>query len=241
MDYKKTLEGPIPNHVALILDGNGRWAKEKGKPRTYGHLHGGLNIRKSAIVARELGINYLTCYCFSTENWSRPSKEIQYLFTKPIRFFKRYRKTFFDLKIKVEFIGRRDRFTPEFLRLMNEMEDESKDFTGLTLVLAVDYGSRDEITKATKQIAKDCLDGKITLDQVTEDTINDNLYTKNYPDVDLLIRTSGEERLSNYLLWQCAYAELVFTKTYWPAFDRDEFFKSINVFQNRNRRFGGLE
>ena len=241
MEYEKIAKGPIPKHVALILDGNGRWAKEKGKPRTYGHLHGGLNIRKSAIIARELGIEYLTCYCFSTENWTRPSKEVNYLFSKPIRFFKRYRKTFFDLKMKVKFIGRRDRFSSEFLKLLNEMEEKTKDFTGFTLILAVDYGSRDEITRATKQIASDCVNGKLDYKDITEKTINKNLFTKDFPSVDLLIRTSGEQRLSNYLLWQCAYAEFIFTKTYWPAFDRDEFYKCIAIFQNRNRRFGGLK
>lgn len=241
MDYKKIIEGPIPKHVALILDGNGRWAKEKNKPRTYGHLHGGLNIRKTAIVARELGIEYLTCYCFSTENWSRPSKEVEYLFSKPIRFFTRYKKTFFDLKMRVKFIGRRDRFKPDFLKLINEMEEASKDFTGFTLILAVDYGSRDEITRATKKIASDCINGQMDVESISEETISKNLFTKDYPDVDLLIRTSGEQRLSNYLLWQCAYSEFVFTKTYWPAFDRDEFFKSIDIYQSRNRRFGGLK
>lgn len=241
MDFNKILAGPIPEHVALILDGNGRWAKEKGKPRTYGHLHGGLNIRKSAIVARDLGIKYMTCYCFSTENWSRPEKEVKYLFSRPIRFFTRYRKTFFDLKMKVKFIGRRDRFSPQFLKIMNEIEEASKDFTGFTLILAVDYGSRDEITRATRQIANECLEGTLAVDKIDEKTINERLFTSNLPDVDLLIRTSGEQRLSNYLLWQCAYAEFIFPKVYWPAFDKDEFFKCIDIYQKRNRRFGGLK
>ncbi len=231
----------IPNHVAIILDGNGRWAKQRHLPRVLGHRKGAFNIYDVAKAASELGIKYLTVFCFSTENWTRPDDEVSYIMNKPMRFFKRFRKDIVGSSARIKVIGRRDRLSKEFLEMVNDMEESTKDHTGLTLTLCVDYGSRDEITTAVKEIAKKVKNNEIDINDINEDLITNNLFTKDYPELDLLIRTSGEERISNYLLWQLAYAELYFTKTYWPDFNKDELVKAIYSYQNRNRRFGGLK
>lgn len=231
----------LPIHIALILDGNGRWAKKQGKPRTYGHLHGAKNIQTIAKEANKLGIKYLTCYCFSTENWSRPASEVKYLFSTPLKFYKRYKNKLKDSNIRVKFIGRRDRFKPEFLEAMNFFEEATKNNAGMTLVLAVDYGSKYEMVQAVKKISSDIKSNKYNIENINESLIDGSLYTKNYPPVDLLIRTSGEKRISNYLLWQAAYAEFVFEEKNWPEYGVDDFYRSIYDYQSRNRRFGGLK
>ena len=231
----------IPAHVAIILDGNGRWAKERHLPRVLGHRKGAFNIYEVTKAAQDLGIKYLTVFCFSTENWTRPDDEVKYIMTKPMRFFKRFRKDIVGGNGRIKILGRRDRLSKEFLAMVNDMEESTKDHTGITLSLCVDYGSRDEITTATKEIAKLVKDGKLDIDDINEQMISNHLFTKDYPELDLLIRTSGEERISNFLLWQLAYAELYFTKTYWPDFNKDELVKAIYSYQNRNRRFGGLK
>ena len=233
-------ENKIPTHVAIILDGNGRWAKERHLPRVLGHRKGGFNIYDVAKAAQELGIKYLTVYCFSTENWSRPDDEVNYIMSKPVRFFKRFRDTILNSSARIKMIGRRDRLPEDLLKIVNEMEEKTKDHTGLTLTLCVDYGSRDEITTAVKEIATLVKNNELDINNITEQTITDHLFTKEYPPLDLLIRTSGEQRISNYLLWQLAYSELYFTNTYWPDFNKDELIKAIYSYQNRNRRFGGL-
>ena len=230
----------IPEHIAIILDGNGRWAKKRLLPRNIGHRKGAYNLKDITIECDKLGIKYLTVYCFSTENWKRPEQEVNYLMTTPIRYFKKYKQKVFDSNIRVKVIGRRDRFSSELLEVITELENQTSNHTGLTLTLCADYGSYDEITTAVKNIAKDVKNGLINPEDITEATITNNLFTKDYPQLDLMIRTSGEFRISNYLLWQMAYSELYFTDVYWPDFNKNELHKALINFQNRNRRFGGL-
>lgn len=230
----------IPNHIAIILDGNGRWAKKRLLPRNIGHRKGAYNLKDITIECDKLGIKYLTVYCFSTENWKRPEEEVNYLMTTPIQYYNKYKNKIFDSNIRVKVIGRRDRFSKEFLEALLEVEEKTKNHTGLTLTLCIDYGSYDEITTAVKNIALDVKNGVINPEDITADTITNNLFTKDYPSLDLMIRTSGEYRISNYLLWQMAYSELYFTDVYWPDFNKDELHKALIDFQGRNRRFGGL-
>ena len=230
----------IPKHIAIILDGNGRWAKSKLRPRFFGHREGALNISRVAKACDELGIEALTCFCFSTENWKRPKDEVNYLMTTPVKFFKRYKNKIINSNYKIQVIGRRDRIPEALLNIINEVEESTKDHKGLTLTLCIDYGSYEEITTAVKKIALKVKSGEISADDITPDLIEANLYTHGLPKLDLLIRTSGEERISNFLLWQLAYSELYFTNVYWPAFNSDELKKAIISYQSRNRRFGGL-
>lgn len=240
MDYELDMN-KIPTHIAMILDGNGRWAKKRGLPRTAGHRKGAFNIETIAFECERLGVKYMTCYCFSTENWKRPEDEVNYLMKLPIRYFKKAYKTIINSNIKIKMIGRRDRFTKEFLKTVEEIEETTKDHTGLVLTLCLDYGSYDEITTAVKEIATEVKDGKLEISDITPQTISNHLFTKNYPPLDLLIRTSGEYRISNYLLWQIAYSEFYFTDVLWPDFDASELHKALYDYQNRNRRFGGLK
>ncbi len=230
----------VPKHIAMILDGNGRWAKKRMLPRNYGHRNGAFNINKVASYCDEIGVKYLTMYCFSTENWNRPQKEVDYLMKAPLRMFGRLKKQIANSNIRWKFIGRRDRFPKEVLDLIIELEKMTEEKTGLTLTICFDYGSYEEITTAVKKIAKECVDGKLNPDDITPDTIENHLYTAGYPKLDLLIRTSGECRISNYLLWQIAYAEFYFTDVLWPDFDKEELYKAIHSYQSRDRRFGGL-
>ena len=231
----------IPSHIALILDGNGRWAKKRLMPRTYGHRKGAFNIVDVAKSCSKLKVKVISLYCFSTENWSRPEKEVAYLMQFPIRFYKKNREKLLNSDYKIMFSGRRDRFSPELTATINEIEEKTKNHQGLIINICFDYGSYTEITEAVKQIAALYKDNAITLDDITPELINNHLYTKDLPPVDLMIRTSGEERISNFLLWQIAYAELYFTKTLWPDFDEKELEKAILSYQMRHRRFGGLE
>ncbi|MGM9968980.1 MAG: isoprenyl transferase [Anaeroplasma sp.] len=231
----------IPNHIAIILDGNGRWAKKRGLPRVLGHRKGAFNIKDIANECNKLGIKYLTVYCFSTENWKRPESEVNYIMTAPLRYFKKYKDKIFNSNIRIKVIGRRDRISKEFLDMVIELEEKTKNHQGLTLTLCIDYGSIDELTTAVKRIATMVRNNELNPDDITEQTINDNLFTKDYPPLDLLIRTSGELRISNYLLWQLAYSELYFTDVYWPDFNEKELRKALINYQSRNRRFGGID
>lgn len=241
MTNEEIIERGVPTHVAIILDGNGRWAKKRLMPRTFGHRKGAFNIRTIARYANKIGIKYLTMYCFSTENWKRPKDEVDYLMSKPIRYMKRYREDLINSTIKITFVGRRDRIPAEMLNVFKDLEENTKDHTGLVLSLCVDYGSFDELTTAVKNIASEVKENKLDFNQIDEKCIMSHLYTKDYPPVDLMIRTSGELRLSNYLLLQSAYAELYFTDVLWPDFDEKELLKAIENYQSRNRRFGGLK
>lgn len=231
----------IPEHIGIILDGNGRWAKKRHMPRMYGHRHGAFTLRDIARYADSIGVKYMTVYCFSTENWKRPEDEVSYLMKAPSQFFKRFFKQLVtDTNIKYELIGRRDRIPAILKDTLDNAVNLTKDHTGMVLTLCIDYGSQDEITTAVKEITKDALDGKIKVDEITPEMITNHLFTKDYPKLDLLIRTSGECRLSNFLLWQAAYSELYFTDTLFPDFTPEELKKALIDFQGRDRRFGGL-
>ncbi len=233
-------ENKIPKHVAIILDGNGRWAKKRHLPRTFGHRKGAFNIRDVAKSAEKFGIQYLTVFCFSTENWTRPDDEVNYIMSAPIRYFKRYKDKICNSSFKICFIGRRDRIPKPLLDVLCEIETATKEHTGLTLTLCIDYGSYDEITTAVKKIATEVVNQQLSIDDITPQLIENHLFTKDYPKLDLLIRTSGEIRISNFLLWQLGYAELYFTDVLWPDFDEKELKNALLNYQSRNRRFGGL-
>jgi undecaprenyl diphosphate synthase len=238
---KKIENLKIPNHIAIILDGNGRWAKKRHMPRTYGHQRGVENIKTIAIAASNLGINALSVYAFSTENWSRPKGEVDFLMKLPGEFEKRFKDDFKKHDIKVMFSGRKTHLSPENLVILERITENTKDRKGLILNICFDYGSRAELTEAVKEITKDVLNGSITIEDITEAQIEKHLYTKDLPKLDLLIRPSGEIRLSNFLLWQAAYAELYFCKTYWPDFSSKTLEEAILDFNKRDRRFGGLK
>lgn len=231
----------MPHHIAMILDGNGRWAKKRFLPRTMGHRKGAFNIRDIASKCNALGIEYLTMFCFSTENWNRPDSEVSYLMKTPIRYYARYKEQLWNSSVRIRFIGRRDRIPEELRQVMEELEEKTKDHPGLTLTLCIDYGSYDEITTAVKEIAKEVSEQKISVDDITPNLIEQHLFTKDMPPLDLLIRTSGECRISNFLLWQLGYAELYFTDVLWPDFNEKELMKALENYQTRNRRFGGIQ
>ena len=241
MDEKSIIEAGVPNHIAIILDGNGRWAKKRLLPRSLGHRKGAFNLRDIARYANQIGVKELTVFCFSTENWKRSEEEVNYLMTKPLRYFKRYSDDFFKSNIRISFIGRRDRLSKEFLEMVNIMEERSKNFTGMHLVFAVDYGSLDELSRSIKDIIKDVEDKKLDINSIDDKTIYKYLDTKDQLPLDLLIRTSGEVRISNFLLLQMAYSELYFTDVLWPDFSKDDLLKAIESYQKRNRRFGGIK
>ena len=237
----RVLSKYIPKHIAIIMDGNGRWAKRRGMPRTYGHQKGSENLKNIALVCNEIGIKALSVYAFSTENWKRPKAEIDYLMDLPKEFEETFKGQFKEEDIRVIFSGRRDRFPEHVKELIKRVEEKTKDRKGLIVNICFDYGSYTEILGAVKEISKSYKKGDIKLDDINEDLVTSHLYTKELPKLDLLIRTSGEERISNFLLWQLAYSELYFAKKHWPAFNRKELFKALDNFQKRNRRFGGLK
>jgi undecaprenyl diphosphate synthase len=239
--FKNKEELKIPQHIAIILDGNGRWAKKRHMPRTYGHQKGVENIRTITIKAAELGIKALSVYAFSTENWSRPKDEVDFLMKLPKEFEKRFKDDFQKYDIKVMFSGRKTHLSKENLEILERITNNTKDRQGLVLNICFDYGSRTEIIEAVQKIAEDVSIGKIKPTDIKESNIEEYLYTKDLPPLDLLIRPSGEIRLSNFLLWQAAYAELYFTKTYWPAFSGKDLLEAIAEFNKRDRRFGGLK
>ncbi len=238
---QQVMAKPVPKHIAIILDGNGRWAKRRNLPRHAGHKQGAINLQKITLEAHQLGIRFLSVYAFSTENWRRPKEEIDYLMNLPKIFEEEYKDNFKEYDIRVVFSGRRDRISQANLDLMQRVEEKTKDRKGLTLNVCLDYGSHDEITRAAKKVAEDVLNGQLTLASINEDVFASRLYTRDLPDVDLLIRTSGEVRLSNFLLWQVAYAEFYFTKVLWPSFSAKHLYKAIKHYQKRHRKFGGLK
>ena len=231
----------IPNHVAIILDGNGRWAKSKGMPRNYGHTMGAKNVETVCKAADELGVKYLTLYAFSTENWNRPDSEVSALMTLLESYLKNCIRTADKNNMRVRMIGDASRLSEKFQKRIAELEEASKKNTGLNLTIAINYGSRDEMIRAMRKMADDRDAGKITKDQIDEKLFASYLDTKELPDPDLLIRTSGEQRLSNYLLWQLAYSEFYFTDVPWPDFHKAELEEAIRAYNNRDRRFGALK
>lgn len=230
----------IPNHVAIILDGNGRWAKSKGMPRGYGHIKGCENLEKICEVAKELGIRYLTVYAFSTENWKRSKEEVDGLMKIFRNYLKKCKKIAKDNHMCVRIIGDPTAFDEDIQKSIQELEEYSKDFTQLYFQIALNYGSRDEITRAVNKMLEDQKAGILT-EPVTEETISNYLDTKELPDPDLMIRTSGELRLSNYLMWQLAYTEFYFTEVPWPDFKKEELVKAIEKYNKRDRRYGGVK
>lgn len=229
----------LPNHIGIIMDGNGRWAKKRGLPRQAGHSVGAKTFRKIVRYANKLGIKYVTVYAFSTENWSRPEAEVKAIINL-LREYLRDAKNYKEENIKTRFIGDLSVFDDEILKLIAECEEESENFTGLNLNIAINYGGRSEITNAVKEISALVKQGKISEADITEKLVEDHLYTKGQPEVDLIIRPSGEYRLSNFTLWQAAYAEYVFMDVLWPDFDEKSFDKALDEFAKRNRRFGGI-
>jgi len=238
----KVLKKPLPNHIAIILDGNGRWAKKRGLQRKRGHQQGAMTLKNIVIEAYDLGVGVLSVFAFSTENWKRPQEEVDFLMDLPRQYEQELNQEFKgkDLNIRIMFSGRRDRFSEENIALMERLENSTKDHDGLIFNICVDYGSKDEITNATKTIAEEVKKNKLNPKDISESTIEQYLYTHPLPPVDLLIRTSGEQRISNFLLWQAAYAEFYFTTIHWPAFNKRALHKAIKNYQERNRRFGGL-
>lgn len=231
----------IPQHVAIILDGNGRWAKSKGMPRNYGHVRGAKNLEVICEDAYNMGIKYLTVYLFSTENWKRSKEEVDAL----MKLFRSYTKTCIktarDNNMKVRVLGDPSALAPDLQASLADLVESSKENTGLNFQIALNYGSRDEIIRAIRKTAKDCMDGKLSVEEITEERFADYLDTAGVPDPDLLIRTSGEQRLSNYLMWQLAYTEFYFTEVPWPAFDKAELLKAIEKYNGRERRYGGIK
>ncbi len=229
----------IPQHVAIIVDGNGRWAKSKGMPRNYGHARGAKNLEVICEEAYNMGIKYLTAYLFSTENWKRSREEVDAL----MKLFRSYTKTCIktarDNNMKVRVIGDPTAFDQDLQDSLVELVESSRNNTGLNFQIALNYGSRDEIVRAVRRIAQDCKDGKILPGDITEQSFPNYLDTAGIPDPDLLIRTSGEQRLSNYLMWQLAYTEFYFTDVPWPAFTKDDLQLAIEKYNGRERRFGG--
>ena len=230
----------VPNHIAIILDGNGRWAKKRGMPRSYGHVKGCENLEDICEVAKELGVKYLTVYAFSTENWKRSKEEVDGL----MKLFRNYLKKCIKISqknnMRVKVIGDVSAFDPDIQESIVKLENFSKDFTELHFQIALNYGSRDEITRAVNRMLEDQKAGKLET-PVEEETISNYLDTAGIPDPDLMIRTSGELRLSNYLLWQLAYKEFYFTDVPWPDFKRDELVKAIEKYNERDRRYGGVK
>ncbi|MCI8598674.1 MAG: isoprenyl transferase [Lachnospiraceae bacterium] len=231
----------IPQHVAIILDGNGRWAKAKGMPRNYGHAQGSKNVEIICREAWNIGIKYLTVYAFSTENWSRPQGEVDALMKLLRSYMKTCLKTAEKNHMRVRVIGDKTRLDEDIRKRIAELEEASRDNDGLNFQIAINYGSRDEMIRAMKRMAADQEAGKLKIEDISEKVFEDYLDTAGIPDPDLLIRTSGEQRLSNFLLWQLAYTEFYFADVHWPDFTKEELAKAIEVYQKRNRRYGGVE
>ena len=230
----------VPNHIAIILDGNGRWAKAKGMPRSYGHVKGCANLETVCDYMKELGVKYVTVYAFSTENWKRSKDEVDGL----MKLFRSYLKKCIKISqknnMRVKVIGDITAFDSDIQESIEKLEDFSKDFTDLHFQIALNYGSRDEITRAVNRMLEDQKAGKLET-PVSEDTISGYLDTAGLPDPDLMIRTSGEQRLSNFLLWQLAYSEFYFTPVAWPDFNKEELIKAIEKYNQRDRRYGGVK
>ncbi len=231
-------DNKIPKHIAIIMDGNGRWAKKQGMARIFGHRNALTSVREAVIGASEVGTKAVTLYAFSTENWNRPKLEVDALMTLLTQSLKKEVPEFQKNGVKVNAIGRLTDLPKNAYQTLNNVIDATKNNTKITLTFSLSYGSREEITNCVKKIAEQVTQGSLAIEAIDETTIQQHLYTYNLPDVDLMIRTSGEQRISNYLLWQIAYAELYFTNTLWPDFRREDLYKAIYEYQNRERRFG---
>jgi len=236
----KIQELKVPSHVAIIMDGNGRWAKKRAMPRIAGHHEGMKVVRKITKLANQLGIQTLTLYAFSTENWKRPKMEVDYLMKLPEEFLGTFLPELVEENVRVAMIGEKDMLPPHTRRAVEKAINDTKDNEGLILNFALNYGSRAEIIEGVKRVLNDCKSGILDENEINEDLFSSYLMTKGLSDPDLLIRTSGEIRLSNFMLWQLAYTEFWFTDVLWPDFSEEHFVEAIEVFQNRQRRFGGV-
>ena len=231
----------IPNHVAIILDGNGRWAKSKGMPRNYGHVQGAKQVELICEKAYKMGIQYLTVYAFSTENWSRPQDEVDALMKLLRNYMKNCLKTAEKNRMCVRVIGDKTRLDEDIRMRISELEEATKNNDGLHFQIAINYGGRDELRRAVAEIAEKVKTGELQPEEVTENVIADHLDTRGIPEPDLLVRTCGEQRISNFLLWQLAYTEFYFTPVAWPDFDEAELRKAVDAYNARDRRFGGVK
>ena len=235
---KEIAKNTVPNHIAVIMDGNGRWAKLKGQPRIFGHKNGVSAVREVIEGCAEVDVNFLTLYAFSTENWNRPKLEVKTLMALLVSSLKKELKTLQKNNIKLNTIGNLDNLPKKAQKELSEVIEKTKNNTTLTLTLALSYGSREEIVNVIKNISKKVVNNQLNIEEIDEKIINNHLYTFSLPDVDFMIRTSGEKRISNFLLWQMAYAELFFTNTLWPDFKKENLFNAILEYQKRERRFG---
>jgi undecaprenyl diphosphate synthase len=230
----------VPRHLGVIMDGNGRWAKARGKRRTEGHVEGVKSLRKMVELCINYGVEHLTVFSFSSENWSRPPEEVSFIFNLLRRFVASDLQRLIRNNVKVRIIGTRQGLDPSMVRLIDDVEAKTADNTGLVLVVAFNYGGKAEIAEATRHIAREVAAGRLSADDIDESTIEASLYTAGLPDPDLILRTSGEQRISNFLLWQAAYAEFVFVDEHWPDFDEASFVRVLETFSQRDRRFGGI-
>jgi len=231
----------IPQHVAIILDGNGRWAKKKGMPRNYGHVQGSKNVERICEDAYKLGVKYLTVYAFSTENWKRPQDEVDALMNLLRNYMKTCLKTAEKNRMRVRVLGDKTALDDDIRTRIAELEEATKNNDGLNFQIALNYGSRDEMIRAMKRMCEDVKSGTVEVETINESVFESYLDTHDIPDPDLMIRTSGEQRLSNYLLWQLAYSEFYFTDVLWPDFTKEDLVKAIEYYNGRDRRFGGVK
>ncbi len=230
----------LPEHIGIIMDGNGRWAKKRGLPRSAGHSMGARVLEQITRAAGNIGIKYLTVYAFSTENWSRPEDEVKALMKLIGEYLDDYRRIIGDEDMRVRFIGSKNGLTDDIIRKMHVVEEATKDNKSITLNIALNYGGRDEIVNAVRSVAQKVSDGEITVSDISEKLLSEHMYTHYMPDPDFIIRPSGEQRLSNFLLWQSAYSEFWYSNINWPDFTRADLERAIADYQNRNRRFGGV-
>lgn len=234
-------ENKVPKHVAIILDGNGRWAKSKGMPRNYGHVQGAKTVEVICEEAYRMGIRYLTVYAFSTENWERPADEVDALMGLLRNYMKTCLKTAAKNNMCVRVIGEKSRLDEDIRKRIGELERATKDNTGLHFQIAINYGGRDEIVRAVRKLAGQVKEGTLLPEDITQERLADALDTAGIPEPDLLIRTCGEQRISNFLLWQLAYTEFYFTDVYWPDFTKEELIKAVEYYNSRDRRYGGVK
>ncbi len=231
----------LPKHIGIILDGNGRWASKRGLPRSAGHSAGADTLKKIVTECNKMGVGYITVYAFSTENWSRPKEEVDFLMNLLLNYLKNAEKTLSGENVVIRAIGSRKELSKEIQEQIIKTEKFTENNTGIVMNIALNYGGREEIINGVRNVCMDVLEGKVSLDSIDEQKFSDYLYTKGQPDIDLLIRTSGEQRLSNFLLWQNSYAEMWFSKKLWPDFRTKDLHEAIIDFQSRSRRFGGIK
>lgn len=231
----------VPTHIAIILDGNGRWAKKRGMPRTAGHAVGAETFRTVATYCRDIGVKYLTAYAFSTENWKRPAEEVGEIWRLLRKYLEESLEKMERDRVKIKLMGDRTGLPDDVRELLKKVDEANERIDGITLCLCINYGSRDEITRAARALAEEVAAGKLSVDEITEQSVSAHLYSDGIPDPDLVIRPSGEVRLSNFLLWQSAYSELYFTDTLWPDFSPRDIDRAIEQFNKRDRRYGGVK